>query len=73
MLVIANDWGVSCGGGVLVLTCNKNHVLNRRQLNVLVRQFQAIKASMTALGFSAAILSKARAGPSGRLRPCSQF
>ena len=33
----------------------------------------ALKASATALGFSAATFSKARAGPSGVLRPCSQF
>jgi len=33
----------------------------------------ALKASATAFGFLAATLSKARAGPSGVLRPCSQF
>ncbi len=34
---------------------------------------QPPSASATASGFSAAILSKARAGPSGTRRPCSQF
>src|SRR5271157_360884 len=34
---------------------------------------QASSASATALGFCSAILNKARAGPSGLRRPCSQF
>jgi len=47
-----------------------------RQLEPRARQYdkyQADKASMIALGFSAAILSNAFAGPRGCLRPCSQF
>ena len=37
------------------------------------RRTAASSAAETAVGFSAATFSKARAGPSGRRRPCSQF
>lgn len=47
--------------------------VNPDRLGSEATYFQPVSASITASGFSAAILSKARAGPSGLRRPCSQF
>ena len=52
---------------------------SKRELRSILKQpvvegvHYAPKASATALGLSAATLSRARAGPSGIRRPCSQF
>lgn len=61
------------GKGIQLIICKLTKLFTSLILHAVCLYFQAVSASITALGFSSAILSKARAGPSGLRRPCSQF
>ena len=69
---------LSCESNATGPCASTDHNGSARLLQGIVIRFpsqvnQALRASATASGFSAATFSNARAGPSGWRRPCSQF